>query len=1122
MTHHQFRPIFLLFLCAVLVGAVSEPVRSQAIRAVVVGTVVDTTDASLPSVEISITNEATGISRSLVTNEVGAFRLDHIAPGQYRLEAQLPGFKTHVVTFDLNIGQVKRLPITLEIGDITESIEVLAETGLAEVQTDTNELSTVISEEYMDRIPTEHRKVSEIFKIAPGVAWFSISVRDGHKPWFSVAGSGGSSHIWRLDGGTVKQARGRSGSPTNLTPPPDVMKQVRVVSNSYSAEYGLGDGALLIMESKTGTNEIHGTLYYFGRNDKVDARPFFSVGKPPLRHHQYGGVIGGPLKKDKTHYFVSVEKQKTVEFLEWLVNVPSLLEKQGDFSQSLNSDGSLRTIYDPATLGGTADAPTREPFPGNVIPVDRFDSVAKQMMDMYPDPNLPGTITGAENFTANPPDISLTRTWHFYRVDHTFSDSDNMYWRTALDLSDNVLEGPFGLQIDEKSQTNVADGNGHTGVWNHTFTPTLTNQARFSVSIFRSPRRQLFWDFGWAQRLGLKNLSTNTMPKFYVQEYRNIGQGWYATEPTIKGLRGTMIEDSLVYLRGKHTFKFGAEYQHSRFVLASRFWPSGRSDYDRRSTQNPASPGGTGKGGASFLLGEVVAGLVEAGPRIDDRAFWVGMFFQDDWRATQDLTLSLGIRYEYDQPVIDVTESHSSFDRQALNPVCNCPGVVLFGQQLFDASGHHTPRFSRRFFGFNLMPRTGLAWTPGGRQDLVLRAGFGVFYIDPSHGDGFWGTPRLGTNQRGDFTTIDNGLTPAFKLEEGFPAVPLETRNASFGAVPVPVGGFTPEDEQPRLSVGFFEPNRPMSYRMLFNMGMQKRFGETVVEVGYLGNVARRLGGAYNISELRPENYGPGNRQHLRAFPQFNGVRANGVHAFATKYHAGFVLLRGKLFSRDLAYQTNYTFSRHLADSTIRGIFHIQDYWGPSSQEVRHRFVWSSVWELPWGPGKRHLSSGPAASILGGWVVSGFLNWQSRGAGTIQSSTNTLNNFGANQGVDRIDLGVRKDTSNFDPGQPCTPGGSQTGCWFNVDSFAFTEPFTYGDSGTRIIPSPVWTQLDMSLFKNFQIWEDISTEFRVDFFNALNHTNFNGPNTTFGGGSFGRITTSGRGRIIEYSLRFSW
>ncbi len=1116
MSRFTFKPIFLVLLSAVLVGVVSQPVWSQARSAAVLGNVLDTTGAALPGVEIQIVNVDTGISVNLVTNDVGAYRVDNIRPGSYRLEAQLPGFKTHVINFDCNLGQVLRLPIELAIGEITESVEVLAESGLAEVQTDTNELSTVISEEYVDRIPSQHRKVTEIFKVSPGVAWFSINPRDGHTAWFTVAGSGGSSHIWRLDGGSINQARGFGDSPNILTPPPDVMKQVRVVSNSYSAEYGQGDGALLIMETKTGTNEIHGNVYYFGRNDRVDARPFFAVGKPPLRHHQYGGLIGGPLKQDKTHYFISLEKQSTVEWLEWIVNVPTMLERVGDFSESYNSDGTLRTIYDPATLAGNeVDGYTRDAFPGNVIPTDRFDPVAAQMIAMYPEPNLPGNITGGENFTANPPDITLSRFWHFYRLDHTFSDSDNMYWRTALDLSDNTLEGPFGLQIDEKSQVNVVDANVHAGIWNHTFSPTLTNQSRISVAIYRSPRRQLFWNFDWAKRLGLQNLSANAMPKFYIDEYRNIGQGWYAQEPTIKGLRSLMIEDSMVYLRGKHTFKFGSEYMHSRIVLASRFWPSGRSDYDRRATQNPADPGGTGKGGASFLIGQVASARVEAGPRIDARAFWVGMFFQDDWRATQDVTLNIGLRYEYDQPIIDVTESHSGFDRDAINPVSNSPGVITFGQQYFDATGHHTPRFGRRFMGMNLTPRMGLAWTPGGRQDLVLRAGFGVFYIDPSHGDGFWGTPRLGTNRRGDWITGDNGLTPAFQLSEGFPEIPLETLNEGFGAVPVPEGGFTEDDESPRLSVAYFEPTRPASYRMLFNMSLQKRIGETVVEIGYLGNVGRRLGGSIALSEIRPDQYGPGDLRHLRAYPQFNGVTATGSQMYSTKYHAGLILLRGKLFHRDLAYQTNYTFARDLGDSSIRGAYNISEYWGPRSTEIRHRFVWSSVWELPWGPGKRFSGAGAGSSLLGGWSFSVFANLQSKGADSIGSSTNTLNNFGPNQGVDRIANNLRPadGTSGFDPGSDL---------WFNTEAFEFTAPYTYGDAGTRIIPRPFWHQLDMSVFKKFQIWEDINTEFRVDMFNTFNHTNFNGPGTTFGDGSFGRVSGSGRGRIIEYSLRFSW
>ena len=1126
MQHIKFKPVLATLLCVAVMCAVAPSLWAQAKQVVIQGKVTDQTGGALPGVEVVATETATGITTAGVTTDIGNYRLPVIKTGIYRVEAGLPGFKTFISTnVEANVGQILRLDIEMEVGDITETIEVIGESGVTEVQKDTNELSTVISEDIIDRIPVASRKIIEVVVVAPAVTYryTDIQPRDGYTPWFSVAGSGPGNHIWKFDGANAHHMRVGGAQVIKSVAPPDVMKQVRVVTNNYSAEFGGGDGALFIMESKSGTNDFHGSLYYYGRNDAVDARPFFATGDiPPLRKHVYGGYLGGPIIKDKAHFLISLEKEKLVEGREWIVTVPTALEKAGDFSQTFDSDGSLRVIYDPATAVQAADGTwSRTPFAGNVIPAARFDPITKRVMDMYPAPNIPGVaLTNANNFGTSVPDITLTRFWQMYRFDYKIGDNDSLYWRTALEPLDNIIHGPFGRLLDSKSQDNRTEEDNHVFGWDRVWSPTMTSSFRQSFMIFRSPRHMAYWRSNWAGQLGLKNLRDDAFPRFDVAEYREIGQGWYHQHPDIKGQRGASLEGSLVFLRGNHTLKTGTEFMHSRAVWASRAWPSGRSSYTRNGTWNPADNTG-GRGGASFLLGYVHSARMEEGPVTDMRGIWISGFFQDDWRIHPDVTLNLGIRYEYDQPKVDVGENHNLFDPDKINPVCNCPGNIEFSSVLFATTKIHTAFYNKEPYRF--APRFGFAWTPGGRQDLVIRGGGGIFYVAPDQGDGFWGTPRLGRSIDGLWQTVDNGLTSPFQLSTGFPQVPLEPLVDGYGAVPIDVdtdGDGIPNIE-PRLAVSWFNPHRATKYRQLYNFSVQKRMGDLVAEIGYLGNIARHMPTGISLNQVHPSDYAaiaanPKVKQSLVPFPQFHNVSIQGDSRLNQVYHAGLLLLRGRI-GRDLNFQTNYTIARHLGDNAgYRGIYRIRDSYGPQGLEVRHRWVMSGVWELPFGLGKDFLNEGSAAGILGGWSVGFIMNAQSRSSGSVGAARNKFDTGGVNQRPDRVslDLGIQGG-GGFDPG---------VSRWFDSSAFALVPDgeLRLGDAGLGIIHNPYRTSFDFSVFKAFQAAEDIAAELRLDLFNSMNNTNWNGPNTSIGGTSTGIISSSERARVLEFSMRIIW
>ena len=1119
MSPVRFR-LLPLTLCVAVLCMVAPNLWAQASEEVIQGKVTDQTGGAVPGVEVTATNVATGITQTNLNTEIGNYRIIVGMAGVYRVDAILPGFKTFVATdVEVNVGQVLRLDVVMEIGDITETIQVIGEAGVAEIQKDTYELSTVINEEFVDRMPVSNRKAFEVVVVAPAVTYryTDLVARNAYTPWFSVAGSGPGNHIWKFDGANAQGQRVTGGQVMTSNPPPDVMKQVRVVTNNYSAEFGGGDGALFIMESKSGTNRLRGSLYYYGRNDAVDARPFFAQENPPLRKHLYGGYFGGPVVRDRAHFLISLEREKTLESREFLVTVPSLRERAGDFSQTFNPNGSLRMIHDPATTRQDVDGRfIRDPFPGNTIPQNRFDPVAARVMNMYPEPNLPGTIGGALNFQNTVPLLKLTRLWQMYRLDYNVGNSDSVYWRTALEPLDAIEQGPFGPLLDVGSMENRTEQDNHVFGWDRVWSATFTNSFRFSTSIYRSPRHVPFWRSNWAGQLGLQNLKDDAFPRFDIQDYRPIGQGWYEQNPEIKGMRGSTLEGSLVFLKGNHTLKVGSEFMHSRAVWASRGRPSGISGYDRRATWNPADSSG-GKGGASFLLGQVANARFDEGPVTDLRGVYIAGFVQDDWRIHPDLTLNLGLRYEYDQPKVDVTESHNLFDPNAINPVCSCPGVVKFSSVLFRTTKVHTAFYNKEPYRF--VPRFGFAWTPGGREDLVVRGGYGILYVQPDAGDNFWNRPMLGRNVQGIWITFDNGLTPAFDLSQGFPLVQLEPLTDGFGAVPIDVdtdGDGIPNIE-PRKEISWFAPKRKTKYRQLFNFSIQKRFADMVFEIGYLGNIGRRMPARLFLNELEPRYYGvdPRRTQSLLRFPQFVNVDIQGSPSLSTTYHAGLLLLRGRL-GPGLHFQTNYTMARHLENTNqYRGIFRIQDSYGPSHLEVRHRFVWSSVWELPWGPGKRWMTSGPVANALGGWSMGVIFNAQSRSPSSVSSAFSKFDTRGPNQRPDRIQLDHRIHHDGFDPALDT---------WFDGSAFDFVPDgdLRLGDAGPGILVNPARVSLDASLFKSFQVTEGVETEVRVDFFNALNNTNWDSANSRIGSPGVGRISSTERARILEYSLRIVW
>lgn len=1096
----------------------------------VTGEVTDATGSTIVDVAVTLTNTATGVKTALVTNEAGRFYIRSLAPGVYDIEATRSGFKTiRALGIEIRTGQVLRYDLRLEVGDTTSRVEVSAAAGSVEIQKDSADISLTLGAVTIQQMPKVTRKVLELINLNPAtVLTAKGGLNDnyaGASVNFSIGGNpNGRSNMYYLDGITTGRARmnGDGGNQSDINPNPEIMSELRVVSR-FSAEFGEALGGVILMTTKSGTNELHGESYYYGQNDALDGRNFFAITKNPNRFHTFGGVIGGPIIRNKTFFLVNLEDQKVNQYVPTVLTLPTLNQRAGDFSQTFTASGALIPIYDPTTTQTDASGrAVRNPFPGNVIPSNRFDRVGALVLQSYvPPPNLAGLITGGNNFNARRQTNKSDRFWQFYRIDHNLGDKDRFYVRYVRDRGDSDVLGPYRgtsyAVADPFEITQKQYGAIIAGSWTRMISTTTLSEAHFSYSNFPLVREALgtnpeVWQKDWASKLGLKNVGPDTFPNFRVTGYGDIGSFTSWTSITHPTMRSMQVGDTISKQHGRHNLRVGGTYKHSRGVWATRQAASGTTQFDARATAQPTI-GNTGNSVASMLLGEVATARIHDAPPGDYRSVLGTGFVQDDWRVRKNLTLNLGVRYEYDTPKINVSERNSLFNFNKINPVCNCPGVIEFAankyQRVEDAYSHgHT----KLYYGPTKMfaPRIGFAWTPLSRQDLVIRGGFGIFFAGNDYGDVFWDGPLLGSGTVADYTSDGQGLVKPFKLSEGFPATPLEPLNDSWGAVA--------PGQLPRQNPTFFFFDRKAAYSMQYNLTVQQKLGSNLIEVGYLGNGVRKLaqpGGYLNYNEVRPERRGPGSAQLVRPFPQYGDVRGSGENRYTSNYHAGFVSLK-RNFANGLTFQTNYTLAKQLDNQSPRSYYDTRQDYGPAGLQTRHRFVWSSNYELPFGAGKPWMSTGPLTKVVGGWSLGAMVDLRSgRPVGNFGTTNDSCNCFSQRgQGVDLASGGVwRKDTSDFDPNRDT---------WFNTGAFTFAQPYRFGVVGKGILTTPGLATLDVTLLKGTPITERINLEVRGEFFNALNHANFNGPNITLGSAAFGRVTSAGDPRRIQLgaSVRF--
>lgn len=1085
-----------------MVGLLCEGAFGQGATGEITGVVRDTTNSVVPGADVHLRNPETGAARHAISNDAGVYTFPLLRPGTYTVAAEMPGFQRQERRDVLvQIQQVVRVDFILTIGEISETVEVTAG-GSALLSVSDVTLGQVIETRQMIELPLNTRNYLHLTALAPGVNINSspggaTSFQGGHRSRQSITVSGqrNSFNHYTLDG--IENTDPNFNTYVFL-PSLDALHEFKVQRATYPAEFGFA-AAQVNVTTKTGTNQFHGSLFEYVRNEKLDAKNYFDDPNqpiPPYKRNQFGGTIGGPILRDKLFFFGNFEGLREVKTLTAIRNVPTLAQRQGDLS-------GMRPIYDPATRRfNESGVLVADPFLGNQIPADRMDPIALLAMDQFwPKPNLPGRV---RNYLNNDP-LRTTNDQYMVRID--FQQSENASWFGRFSFADDSEYNP-GNFPDQGTVTDTRADQAmisHTRIVNRDF----VSESRFGWTRFDNKvigKNSYLNDInGDILKIGGINLENNPaffgIPVFNVSGFTSFGDRnhIYLTYNNIYE-----FHQNFSWLRGNHYFKFGATMNPIHYNQYGNQFVVGDIGFTGHATRNPGFTATTGEGLADFLLGlpyqpTVPVKAADANMR---SIYWAG-YLTDSWKVTPRLTVDLGIRYEYLQPFKDINDmAVNLWDPYGPNPILvrasnQGLGRDPYEDQLLRFTRAEIVRDGRMGAGLvkpdrnNWAPRVGLAyhWRPS----TVIRAGGGVFYTVLDMGNSIYDMARTLGGLRRDFS------------DDNFPDLTLANPFRTYSE------GNLIQVAQPLILANAYDTRS--SYTTQWTVDVQQSIGrDLVVNVAYVGSQSHKL---KKFVALNIPGPGPGSVDPRRPHQQFgyiqypNTIGNANYNALQVKVErrmaAGFTLLSGYTYSKSIddgsgvrvGAGENFMSNNHTsinAGERARSTF-----------DVRHRWVTSSLYELPFGRG----SANPISWIYRDWQMGGIFTLET-GMPSSPGQPTTIANAGGFSGY-RPDLV---------PGQDPNTGPRTVEKWFNTDAFAYSAPYTYGNAGRNIIQGPPIVNLDASLARRFRFGEGSFLEFKTEVFNLANHPIFAFPNTSLNSPLYGQITsTRVDSRQIQLGLR---
>jgi hypothetical protein len=1061
----------------------------QANTGTILGRVTDPSGATVAGVKITAKNEQTGTIKEYTTGLSGDYIVSYLIPGNYDVIAEVVSFKRAVRSgVTVEVDQKAVVNFALEVGAVNESVEVKAEAPL--IQSQSVEQSQVITQKAMQELPLDIRDYGQLASLQAGSVIATGGLGNsygGDNPQATggavhVNGLGQDANNWQLDGVSNNES---FFSVISVNPSLDAIQEFKVTTNNYSAEFGRAGGANVQAQIKSGTNQFHGGLFEFLRNDKLDANGFFnnSSGTPrtPYKQNQFGGFLGGPIIKNKTFFFADTELLRTRESDTGIITIPTPLERQGIFTES-----GQPTIYNPVT---------GQPFPNNTVPTSQQNLAAAKIMALFPAPNIPGA--GLANNFNGISDVAHDRQTFDVRVDQNFSERDQFFSRYSY-LSTTLDTPPYlGNTLNGAPFANTAYTRNQNGVVSeiHTFSPTTINEARVGINRVRTD-----WD-GYGDNLdasaqvGIPGINDfcgicGGLPTISISGVTGFGHTAFA--PTRR--HDTVFEfvDNVTLIRNKHNIKVGADIQLVKADLYQTDNSVGEFDFDKNLSSNQGT-GGIGL--ASFLLGTYdFAGRASMTVTPSARSNQLFFFGQDDYRVSPKLTLNLGLRYEIYTAPTDQHNRVSNFDLAT--------GDILLGCIAVNCAGGVNTQY------LNLAPRLGAAYSMG---KTTFRAGSGITYFSPGFG-GQLGT--LNDNYPwvvGQGYTPPNLFTPGPLLSDGLPAPePVVERPGAPPGHLIPQGGASGGGFS---SVFWMPANLKMTrvYQWSFDIQRELLY-HFLLDVGYVGNAQNYifLNVAGNVPRPGSDPTGTLTLQQRRPYysvspdlagftERFNGGNGH-YHSMQLKierrFAAGFQLLAAYTVSKSIQSGTNFVDPFNYMVKSL------------ASDDVPQRLVTSFVYELPVGKGKPFGNAWNKGvdSVLGGWEVAGIVNYQA-GFPITPSITSTLDNGQGTQPNRVCSGGISNPTIND---------------WFDTSCFTAPGVNLIGNSGFNILRGPALKSWDLTLGKTWNFSEYRRLQFRTEFLNAFNQTSFGLPNSQVDVAGAGTITGVASGtapRRIQFGLK---
>jgi hypothetical protein len=1045
---------------AFLIAILAFPAFAQ-ISGSVIGTVRDISGGSVPGATITLTNANTNVTQKMESNSVGEYLFAIVPVGQYIVSAEKPGFAAiRVSEVGVMLGQASKVNFELRLA--TQATEVQVTGQVTTLQTESGEVRGLVDHQDVVGLPLNGRNFIQLVALQPH------AVPSPHTSFFRnlggynvIAGAPVSGESVTIDGVNIKDI---NDPRINIALTPDAIQEFQEQQSNYSAGKGLGSGAQVNLVTKSGTNTLHGSLFEFLRNDKLDARNFFANKKPAYRQNQFGGSIGGPIIKDKTFFFGAYEGLRIVQSESFLYTVPTVAQRKGDFTGS-------PPIFDPLNVAPSTGL--RQPFAGNIIPPGRISPVSANALNLlYPLPNLPGSVN---NLSGNPPNNSINDQF-IVRIDHTIGPKDTL-WGRWIYYNYRRVTAIFANLPNFADNFNTPSNNGAVG-YVHAFGSGAVNQARFGYHRMTQVLEDVQIHVPINQQIGITGTSTVILgnPTISISGLNRTGA--IGNAPNDRSDNGYYVYEDFIYQRGKHALSMG-------FSIAKEQVNGGINSNARGSfsfTPNYTKQIGvanTGSAVADYLLGfpSTSARGLGSGARNFRQDRW-GAYLADDWKINSQLTVNLGLRWEYYQPGYEKRNRLSGFD-----PVTG--QIIIAGQ-----NGNSAALRESRYKDFE--PRIGIAYHIPGHK-TVLRGGYGLYFSPTTV----------------DQTPFVQLLNEPFFTSQSFFGDPVTPNLTLAGAFPTGLGiaSTALEFAQKDLKDGFLQQ---------WNFTIEQELARSLVaEVGYMGNHGANLFTIYNFNA---PTAGPGSLVSKRPYPAFSTIN-DIVSAARSNYNSLFVRTTKQL-SGGLSFNFSYTWAKLLSTGGIQdrgdlGSTSIRQQnpldlnaeYGRDFFDAQHRFVGSFIWVLPIGKGKRFGAkwSGFMQQALGDWQVDGIISLQSGLPITPQLS------------FDNSNTGLRQDRPNVVKNPNNGPRTPQE--WFDISAFVLPAPFSYGNAGRNTIDGPPIKTVDLSLIKPFTLTEKVQLQFRAEFFNMFNHPNFDPPGTTFGTATFGVISGAADARQVQFGLR---